>query len=81
MHNDENGVVFGDVRSHVHAGSASPDATLGAPGAVREGRLKSRDELAREVVVIDLCEAPSYVEFVPSIGDRRAILTIGAQHN
>ena len=52
MHNDKNGVVFGDVRSHVHAGPASPDATLGAPGAVREGRLKSRDELAREVEVL-----------------------------
>ena len=52
MHNDENGVVFGDVRSHVHAGPAPPDATLGAAGAVREGRLKSRDELAREVEVL-----------------------------
>ena len=34
-----------------------------------------------ECLILDLCEAPSYVEFVPPIGDRRAILTIGAQHN
>ena len=34
-----------------------------------------------DVLVIDLCEAPSYVEFVPPIGDRRATLTIGTQHN
>ena len=34
-----------------------------------------------QLLAIDLCEAPSYVEFVPPIGDRRATLTIGTQHN
>ena len=34
-----------------------------------------------ERLIEGLCEAPSYVEFVPPIGDRRATLTIGTQHN
>ena len=34
-----------------------------------------------DLLVLDLCEAPSYVEFVPPIGDLRATLTIGTQHN
>ena len=46
MHNDENSVDCGDIRS------AGPAGTPGAPAASREGRLKSRDELAREVEVL-----------------------------
>ena len=52
MNNEQNSVVFGQTRSHVHAGAAPPDAALGNPAANREGRLKSRDELAREVEVL-----------------------------
>ena len=51
MHSDENSEVFGDTRSDTHAASTrSP-----GPRALRprtEGRLKSRDELAREVEVL-----------------------------
>ena len=52
MRNDENSVVFGDFRSDAYAASATPGGPPGDPAAVREGRLKGRDELAREVEVL-----------------------------
>ena len=45
-------MVSGDFRSHAHAGPAPPVGPSGDPIANREGRLKSRDELAREVEVL-----------------------------
>lgn len=45
-------MLSGDFRSRAHAGPAPPAGTPGDPIAIREGRLKSRDELAREVEVL-----------------------------
>ena len=59
----------------------APSAT--AAVSALTGQLKR--DLARflrpRLLILDLCEAPSYVEFVPPTGDRLATLTIGTQHN
>ena len=52
MRSDENSDVYGDVRSATHAASTSPAGTPGASATNREDRLKSRDELTREVEVL-----------------------------
>ena len=45
-------MIFRYARNNVHAASVPPDGISGDPGVVRESRLKSREELAREVVVL-----------------------------
>ena len=42
-------MVFGNARSDPHAASTPPAGTLGDVCAIREGRLKGRNELARDL--------------------------------
>ena len=70
-------------RGHSVLFTSAIDAVNTLAAAKAAGQLKRdlRRYLRPRLLILDLCEAPSYVEFVPPIGDQQVTLTIGTQHD